>query len=293
MSETDRTLFCIGTGYVATALARRLRKRGWRIVGATRRKERAPALRADGIEVLHPEGDFPAAFSSATHILISAPPTEGGDVLLARHAELLASGADRLAWIGYLSSTAVYGDCEGEWVSEDSVLRPGTSRGRHREQAEVQWRRLHDRNGKPVLIFRLAGIYGPGRNALVRVLNGQARRIIKRGHVFSRVHVEDICATLEASMEKPEPGLVYNVTDDEPASQDSVLRHAADLLRAEPPPAISAANAGMSGIAREFYAECRRVSNLRLKKRLLPGLAYPTYREGLAALRQELGPVPA
>ena len=196
----------------------------------------------------------------------------------------IAALAGQLKWVGYLSTTGVYGDRQGGWVDENSELLPATERGRRRVQAEADWQSLHTAHSLPLHIFRLAGIYGPGSNQLVSLLNGKSRRVVKQGQVFSRIHVDDIAATLEASLEKPNPGRVYNVCDDEAAPPQEVVAHAAELLKRPPPPEIAFEEADMSPMGRSFYAESKRVSNERIKQELAVELAYPTYREGLSAL---------
>ncbi|MEL6265400.1 MAG: NAD-dependent epimerase/dehydratase family protein, partial [Pseudomonadota bacterium] len=185
-----------------------------------------------------------------------------------------------------LSTVGVYGDRQGGWVDEDSPCRPSTARGRARLAAEEAWQALAIRAGFPLHIFRLAGIYGPGRGPFSKVRAGTARRIIKPGQVFSRIHVEDIATVLAASIARPAPGTVYNVCDDEAAPPEDVLEHAAGLLGLPPPPAVAWEEAEMSPMARSFYAESKRCSNARLAG-LGVTLAYPTYREGLAALLAE------
>ena len=185
-----------------------------------------------------------------------------------------------LSWVGYLSTTAVYGHHNGDWVDEDTPLAPTTARGAARVRAEVDWAAL----GVPLHIFRLAGIYGPGRGPFEKVRDGTARRILKPGQVFSRVHVEDIAAVLQASLFQPNPGRIYNVCDDDPASPEDVLALAASLLGLPEPPMVPYDDAEMTPLARSFYAENKRVRNRRIKDELGVRLLYPTYREGLAGL---------
>ena len=192
-----------------------------------------------------------------------------------------------LAWIGYLGTTAVYGDRQGGWVDEETPIEPTLARADRRARAEAAWLK----SGLPVHIFRLAGIYGPGRNAFVNLKDGTARRIVKPGQVFSRIHVEDIATVLEASIARPRPGAIYNVCDDEPAPPQDVVAHAAELMGVAPPPEQPYETADLSPMARTFYKDNRRVRNERIKRELGVRLAYPTYREGLAALLPiEVGP---
>ncbi len=214
-----------------------------------------------------------------THIVASAPPDAEGDPVLRLCGETLCRTAN-ISWIGYLSTTGVYGDHGGGWVTEESPLTPNTERGARRLAAERQWLELP----LPAHLFRLAGIYGPGRNQLLTVLDGTAKRIVKPGQIFSRIHVDDIAATLEASIAGPCPGRAYNVCDDEPCPPQDVVAYAAELLRMPAPPDVAFEEAVLSPMARSFYADSKRVSNRRIKEELGVKLAYPSYREGLRAL---------
>jgi nucleoside-diphosphate-sugar epimerase len=184
-------------------------------------------------------------------------------------------------WVGYLSTTGVYGDHQGDWVDEDSALTPSTKRGQARVAAEAAWQEIPD---LPLHIFRLAGIYGPGRGPFAKVRNGTARRIIKDGQVFSRIHVEDIALALELSLATPQAGAIYNLCDDDPAPPQDVIGHAAELLGVPLPPAIAIDEAEMSPMARSFYAESKRVRNDKIKRELGWQPSYPDYRSGLAAM---------
>jgi nucleoside-diphosphate-sugar epimerase len=280
------TLLTLGHGYTADALARRLMAEGWRVVGTTRSAPKAEAMAAAGIEpVIWPGEDLAPALGAATHVLASAGPGPEGDPILPGIAPALGAAAP--VWLGYLSTTGVYGDREGGWVDEDSPLAPGTERGRRRVLAERQWQVAAREHGLPLHIFRLAGIYGPGRGPFAKVRDGTARRIVKPGQVFSRIHVADIVAVLAASMARPDPGRVYNVCDDDPAPPQEVLAHAADLLGLPRPPEVAFEAAELSPMARSFYAESKRVRNDRIKRELGLRLRYPSYREGLAALLAE------
>lgn len=273
------TLLSLGHGYSASALARILIPQGWQIIGTTRDAQGVARLRAQGVEpVLWPGENLAPALARATHILSSIAPGPAGDPVLAKHAaEIAASSA---AWVGYLSTTGVYGDHAGGWVDEETPLTPGTDRGRQRVVAEHEWQAL----GLPLHIFRLAGIYGPGRGPFEKVRDGTARRIIKPGQVFSRVHVDDIAQVLAASIRHPSPGAVYNVCDDDPAPPQDVIGHAAKLLGLPLPPAVDHDDAVMTPMARSFYAESKRVRNDKIKSDLGITLIYPDYRAGLAAL---------
>ncbi len=220
-----------------------------------------------------------AALAGVTHVLTSIAPDESGDPGLDLHgADLRALPA--LAWVGYLGTTAVYGDRKGEWVDEATPIEPTLARADRRARAEAAWLA----SGLPVHIFRLAGIYGPGRNAFVNLKDGTARRIVKPGQLFSRIHVEDIAGVLQASIAHPRPGAIYNVCDDEPAPPQDVVAYAAELMGVAPPPEQPYETADLSPMARTFYKDSRRVRNDLIKRELGVRLMYPTYRDGLSAL---------
>jgi nucleoside-diphosphate-sugar epimerase len=281
-------VFCFGLGYSAAALVGRLRPQGWRVVGTSTTAEGAArragladvTLRFDGARS---EPEVAAALVTATHVLSSAPPGFGGDPVLARHAADLAA-LPRLKWIGYLSTVGVYGDWHGGWVDEASELRPASERSKRRVAAERQWLDFGARTGRTVQVFRLSGIYGPGRSAIDNLRDGTARRIIKRDQVFNRIHVEDIARTLEAAMRGIGRHSIYNVTDDEPAPPQDVVEFAARLIGAPVPPDLPFEQAEMSPMGRSFYGENKRVANRRLKDDLRLTLAFPSYREGLRAV---------
>ncbi|GHD98789.1 epimerase [Defluviimonas sp. 20V17] len=273
-----QVLLSLGHGYSARALTRSLPP-GWQVIGTTRSAERATILAAEGVEALvWPGADLGPALARATHLLSSVAPDDAGDPVLRALAPQLA--AARLEWVGYLSTTGVYGDHRGGRVDEQTPLTPSTRRGQARLRAEAAWQAL----GLPLHIFRLAGIYGPGRGPFAKLRAGTARRIVKPGQVFSRIHVEDIAQVLAASIAHPRPGAIYNVCDDDPAPPEDVIAHAARLLGLAPPPEEDFATADLTPLARSFYAESKRVLNHRLKAELGVSLRYPTYREGLAAL---------
>ncbi|HSK41596.1 MAG TPA: SDR family oxidoreductase [Arenibaculum sp.] len=288
-------LFCFGLGYSALALIDRLQPQGWRIAGTTRTPGTAARLGARGIEVHpfdrgRPIEDAAAVLAGTTHLLSTVPPDAEGDPVLARHAADIAgigagigAGIEGLRWVGYLSTTGVYGDHGGAWVDEDAPRRPSGRRGAARVAAEDGWLALLHEHGVPVHLFRLPGIYGPGRSAIDALRAGTARRIDKPGQVFSRIHVEDIARALEASMARPAPGRAYNICDDEPAPGHEVTAHAACLLGIEPPPLVPFDRADLSPMAASFYADSKRMRNDRMKRELTGALRYPTYREGLAA----------
>jgi nucleoside-diphosphate-sugar epimerase len=286
-------LFCFGLGYSALTLARRLVGKHWRVAGTCRSAAKAEALHALGIEPFlfdrkAPLADAAAALAGTTHLLSSVPPDasggSGGDPVIDLHGNDLAR-LESVKWTGYLSTTGVYGDRGGDWVTERDALRPIGPRGRARVAAEEAWLGL-GRVGHKAHVFRLAGIYGPGRSALDTLREGRAKRVVKQGQVFSRIHVEDIASVLEASIARPDAGAVYNVCDDEPAPPQDVIAYAAALLGVPAPPEVPYEEAAksMSEMARSFYAESKRVSNRRIKDELGVALAYPDYRTGLKAL---------
>ena len=279
----EKTLLSFGHGYSARALAARLVPQGWRIFGTTRKGERLDEIAGTGVEpVLWPGTDVRPLLKSSAHLLISAGPGPAGDPVLNALGDEIAAVAPALRWAGYLSTTGVYGDHEGDWVDEETPLLPATHRGQARVEAEAAWQGIE---GLPLHIFRLAGIYGPGRGPFAKVRNGTARRIIKPGQVFSRIHVEDIATALELSIAAPDPGAIYNLCDDDPAPPQDVIAHAAELLGLPVPPAIPFEEAEMTPMARSFYAESKKVRNDRAKVELGWTPAYPDYRSGLAALR--------
>tara|TARA_R110000868_G_scaffold175917_2_gene413188 strand:- start:1000 stop:1857 length:858 start_codon:yes stop_codon:yes gene_type:complete len=284
MSPAPQKLFCFGLGFTSQALAMRLQAQGFSVAGTCRSEAKAASLRARGIEayVYAPDHTLDvAAFQGTTHLLLSIPPDEEGDPVARDYGAALA--ALPLTWAGYLSTTGVYGDRGGDWVEEASPLAPSTERGARRLRAEQQWAALN----LPLHIFRLAGIYGPGRNQLVSLREGKARRIIKEGQVFSRIHVDDIAQILEASIARPHIGAAYNVCDNDPAPPQDVVAYAAELLGMAPPPEINFEDADLSPMAKSFYAESKRVSNRRIREELGVTLKYPTYREGLQALLED------
>ena len=278
----EKTLLSIGHGFSARALAARLVPQGWRIVGTTRSPDKADAIADTGVEpVVWPGADLGALIAQFPNVLVSAGPDSAGDPVLNAVEDAVTRAAPDLRWVGYLSTTGVYGDHGGDWVDEDTPLTPSTKRGRARVTAEARWQAIPD---LPLHIFRLAGIYGPGRGPFAKVRAGTARRIIKQGQVFSRIHAEDIAQALELSLQRPDPGAVYNLCDDDPAPPQDVIAHAAELLGLPVPPAIPFDQADMTPMARSFYAESKKVRNDRIKQALGWAPQFPTYRAGLAAL---------
>lgn len=286
----SKTLFCLGLGYSAQAAAHRLKSQGWSILGTARSAEKAAALERAGFGALVYDGSAPSpdvadALAKSSHLLMSAPPVEAGDPLLVHHgADIEASKS--LTWIGYLSTIGVYGNHEGSWIDESASLNATHARGQRRIVAEREWLDLGARTGLPVQLFRLAGIYGPGRSSVEKVRSGQARRVIKPGQVFNRIHVDDIASVVIASIERPNSGAVYNVCDDDPVPPQDLITYAAELLNVEPPPAVPFDEADLTPMARSFYGENKRVSNDRIKSELGVELVYPSYRVGLKAIAE-------
>ncbi|MCA3554980.1 SDR family oxidoreductase [Aestuariivirga sp.] len=280
-----------GLGFSAKALAERLAARGWTVSATSRSESGAAAIRARGYRGFVFDGSRPlpqGAFEGVTHAVGSAPPGEDGDPVLRQHAGDFAERAKQFQWVAYLSTTGVYGDHGGGLVTEETPLSPNTERGHKRLLAETQWLGLWRGHGLPVMVFRLAGIYGPGRNQLLPLLDGSARRVIKEGQIFSRIHVADIANTLEASIAHPHPGRAYNVCDDEACPPQDVVEYGARLLGLPAPPDVPFEAAGLSPMARSFYADSKRVSNARIVKELGVRLSFPTYREGLGELAKGL-----
>jgi nucleoside-diphosphate-sugar epimerase len=276
-------LFIFGVGYCGLEIARRARAAGWQVAGTVRDEEKARQYTAEGIETHLFDGTAGLAgraLESATHVLCTIAPGSAGDPALRVCAPQL--GAAR--WFGYLSTTGVYGDHAGGWVDETTPARPGQPRSIERLAAERAWQAMGLEIGAAVDIFRLPGIYGPGRSAFDRLRTGSARRIAAPGQVFSRIHVDDLAAGLAASIARPRAGAAYNLCDDEPAPNSDVIAYAAGLLGMEAPPEVALADAALSPAAMRFYAESKRVSNARAKAELGWRPAYPTYREGLAAI---------
>ena len=292
-AETGATrghLFCFGLGFSALALAPQLLSEGWTVSGTTRSKAKRAELAASGIAAFvfdrgRPLDDPATALAGVTHLLVSVPPDDLGDPVVGAHGEAIAA-AQGLRWIGYLSTTGVYGDTQGAMVDETAPLNPSTRRSIRRVEAERSWLELWQRHQRPVHVFRLAGIYGPGRSTIDQVRRGEARCIDRPGHVFSRIHVDDIAGVLRASIARPYPGRIYNVCDDEAAAPADVVAYACDLLGTAPPPLVpyEAMAERMSAMARSFWRDNRRVDNTRIKQELGVRLKHPTYRSGLAAI---------
>lgn len=279
-------LFLFGYGFSGRALARRLAAKGWEVMATYRNPEAAARIAADGhAGVDLDDRDAVTEALSRTHaLLVTAPPGPQGCPALNGLVGPLAEAGAFPDWIGYLSTTGVYGDRRGGWVTEQSRLAAQSVEGARRVGAERDWFEVGRGMGLTVCAFRLPGIYGPGRSAFDRLREGRARRIVAEGQVFSRIHVDDLAAGLEASIARPRAGGAYNLCDDEPAANSEVLAYAAGLLGIAPPPEIALADAQLSPAAMRFYAESKRVSNALAKAELGWRPAYPTYREGLAQI---------
>jgi nucleoside-diphosphate-sugar epimerase len=274
----SQRLFIFGLGFCGLEIARQAKAEGWPVGGSVTTEEKAAQLRAQGI----PATASPRVDAGATHVLSTVPPTPEGDPVVAQ------ASAMKPAWLGYLSTTGVYGDRQGGWVDERATPAPGQPRSKYRLEAERAWQALGAKVGAPVHIFRLPAIYGPGRSAFEQVREGRAQRIDKPGQLFSRIHVEDLASTVLASMKRPAPlpGAIYNVCDDDPAPQADVIALACELLGTPALPLVPYDEAArrMSDMARSFYAENRRVRNDRIKRELGIALRYPSYRDGLRAI---------
>ncbi len=275
-------LLIFGFGFTGAALTQRLQPRGWTVSGTSRRPERRARLSALGVQGVDPDNsaELLAAARAADAVLIAAPPGDDG---CPGWTALHVADLDRARpWIGYLSTTGVYGDHGGRWVFENTPTAPASPEAQRRVVAETTWMGLA--GACPVSVFRLPGIYGPGRSPLDRVRTGEARQTIKPGHVFSRIHVDDIAAGIEASIGRPDRAGVYNLCDDEPAAPAEVNAYAAELLGLPPPPQAPFEAESLSPMARRFWAESKRASNAKAKAALGWRPLYPTYREGLRAV---------
>lgn len=287
-------LFCLGTGYVAERFARSLVGEGWRAAGTTRDPARAAALQAGGIEalVLNDSASLPAAAidaMAASHAwLVSAAPTEAGDPFLPLVEEAARTAPLLPRWVGYLSTTGVYGDTGGAWVDENTPPAPDKPRTARRVSAETAWLDLADRLGAAGCVFRLGGIYGPGRSVLDKLREGAAHRVVKPGKVFNRIHVDDIVRVLTASLARPRPRAVYNVVDEEPLAPGVPVEHACTLLGREPPPEVEADDPSLSAALRGFYEGNVRVRSAYLRPELGVELLYPDVRRGVEALVRAL-----
>ncbi|MBO9423479.1 SDR family oxidoreductase [Labrenzia sp. R4_1] len=284
-------LFVFGVGYSSKAIIEEVRDRFDWIGGTTRSAEKASALRENGIEPFIFDGEAPGdgiadALSTATHVLVSIAPNEAGDPVLNRHGADIAAASPK--WVGYLSTVGVYGNHDGAWVDETTACKPVSKRSVQRVAAEKAWLSFAERTSVPVQIFRLSGIYGPGRNTFENFKKGRARRLIKPGQVFNRIHVADIAGAVSIAMQSPKTR-IFNVTDDQPAPPQDVVTYAAELLGVTPPPEVAFETADLTPMARSFYGENKRVSNERVKNELGYTFRYPDYRIALNTLVQNYG----
>ncbi len=283
-------LFIFGLGYSASAVGALLREKGWQVAGTVRAPAKLETAKAQGFTPLlfGDAAGIGEALQRATHCLVSVPPRESGDPVLAAYGPALRT-APELRWFGYLSTIGVYGDLGGGWADEETPAQPDTPRGQARIEAEAAWSALAGERCLPLDIFRLAGIYGPGRSPIDRIQAGDARRIVKPGQVFNRIHVDDIAQTVAAAIFQQRAGAgtrIFNAADDEPAPPQDVILYAAELLGAPPPPEIPFEAAELSPMARSFYTGNKRMRNDKIKRELGVVLKYATYREGLRALAQ-------
>ena len=279
-------LFCFGLGYSALALAKLVRFNGGNVSGTVRSQDKAKKLRADGIEAVVFDGtmpgpDVPALLKQSDCLLISISPDRNGDPVLAQHADDIA--AARPKGVVYLSTIGVYGNHDGAWVDEETPTKPESDRAIARAKAESEWIAVGAMHDIPVMIFRLPGIYGPGRGPLEKLQNGTSKRIVKPGQVFNRIHVADIVRAVHAGLTRPRSG-IFNICDNEPAPPQDVIAFAAHLMGIEPPPEVDFAETEMTPMARSFYSDNKRVSGQKAQRMLPYRLKYPTYREGIRAL---------
>lgn len=290
-SENSRICALIGCGYTARALVPTLKADGFDIYGTTRSVEKFAELERLGVKPVLYQGNisdqFRRTLNTATHVISSVAPNENGDPFIRsmRHGygKNWLKLMPNIEWVGYLSATSVYGDRQGQWVFEEELLYPTTKRGKSRVIAELNW----VESGLPTHIFRIAGIYGPGRSAFDRIRRGTAKAVIKKGHVSNRIHVDDIATAVAASIRSPNPHAIYNLADDDPCPPQDVLQFAATLLRVRAVDEVPFEDADMSDMARSFYSEVRRTSNERAKKDLDWFPQFPSYREGLVSILEK------
>ncbi len=288
--SVQKTVVLLGAGYSARALIPHFNAQGYRVAATTRTEAKAKSLRNMGIEAIIYSGTVSSRLAEflgrADIILSSIPPNAEGDPFLNGLKMPLSKIAKRAAWVGYLSATSVYGDRKGQWAYEDELLKPLTQRGKNRMRAELQWLETE----LPVHVFRLAGIYGPNRSSFSRLRQGQARAVIKPGHIVNRIHVEDISSAVLKSIKNPNPVRIYNLADGYPARPQDVINFAADLIDITRPPVLDHNDANISDMARSFYVETKRINSDRAKTELGWMPKYENYRQGLmATLKAEKG----
>ncbi|CAN0595033.1 unnamed protein product, partial [Ectocarpus sp. 12 AP-2014] len=272
-------LLIFGYGYTSSNLAKSLNQNKWNICGTSRSKTKDEYCDIINYEKFTIE----KALKISTHILISIPPNDQGDIVFQDFKNLIVRYSN-IKWIGYLSSTAVYGNHNGAWVNENSKTNPSSQKGTNRKLAENQWIKFGKENNISVNIFRLSGIYGPNRNALLQVKNGKARSVYKKGQVFSRIYTSDIVQIIERAMEKAFKNEIFNLADDYPCSTIEINSYAANSLKLPEPEIINYEKANLSEMAKEFYRDNKRISNQKIKEMLDITLEFPTYREGLNQL---------
>lgn len=282
--KNSKTLLCLGFGYTAATLSRKLQQEHWKICGTTRDQSRISTLKKKNVTPIlwDEQGIDEKSITNIDALLISTPPSDNGCPSLKVIRPYLEKHS--LQWIGYLSSNGIYGDHNGAWVSEKSNTDPQTQRGKNRAIAEAEWVNFGRKHALPVIIFRLPGIYGPDRSVIDTIKAGKAKRIFKKGQSFSRAHVEDIAEVLKASIHNPHAGSIFNIADDEPAPPQDVVEYGCTLLGIDPPPLIALADANLSEMGRSFYSENKKISNELIKKKLGITLKFPTYRDGLEAI---------
>ncbi|MGC0053667.1 SDR family oxidoreductase [Brucella pituitosa] len=280
-------IFLFGAGYSARAFSRLMTGEAERIDGTTRNEQNFPTLEKAGIAPIIFDGETASPelidrLAKSTHVVISISPRESGDPSLAIVEEALRRPDNTIRWIGYLSTVGVYGNHDGNWIDETTPCEPSSRRSLERVEAENAWNALSERHGTPVALLRLSGIYGPGRNAFINLERGTARRIIKEGQVFNRIHVEDIAGTLRF-LAGTNTGGAFNITDNEPAPPQDVVVYAAELMGVAPPPEVPFEDADMKPMARSFYGENKRVSNQRIKD-LGYDFIHPDYKAAFSAM---------
>jgi len=283
-------IFLFGAGYSARAFSRLMTGEAERIDGTTRNEQNFPLLEKSGIAPIIFDGETASPelidrLAKSTHVVISISPRESGDPSLAIVEEALRRPGNTIRWIGYLSTVGVYGNHDGNWIDETAPLAPTSRRSLERVEAESAWEALSERHGTPVALLRLSGIYGPGRNALVNLERGTARRIIKDGQVFNRIHVDDIAGSLRF-LAGTNTGGAFNITDSEPAPPQDVVAYAAELMGVAIPPEIPFEEADLTPMGRSFYGENKRVSNQRIKA-LGYDFIYPDYKAAFSAMWQD------
>ena len=294
LDHAQKRLFIFGHGYVGEGVARYLQENGWQIGTTSRDIKRCEILRAKGLDAYHFDTqtgmeNLETALASYPFILSTIAPSQGDDPVLKTFRRAIINASEKqqgFRWIGYLSTTGVYGDRQGGWVDETSPEIKAGPKGEARKLAESAWMSLADATKVPMRVhcFRLAGIYGPGQSALNRVQQGRAHRVVKKGQVFNRIHLDDIIQILLASMAKPNAGGIYNCADDLPCPPQDVITYACHLLAVTPPPLIDFETANLSPSARSYYSENKRIDNARIKTELGVRLIWSDYRDALDAL---------